>query len=94
MKILALDCTCGACPHQFEGTLDDGRMIYIRYRGGWLVASVSADPTTDIYDAVDGEELFAEKIGGHYDGVLPKYALKHWLEFHKIGIGPLVKCDF
>jgi hypothetical protein len=26
--------TCGACPAQWEGTLNDGRVLYGRYRGG------------------------------------------------------------
>lgn len=28
--------TCGACPSQWEGELEDGRMLYIRYRWGYL----------------------------------------------------------
>ena len=62
--------TCGACPSQWEGWLDDGRAIYVRYRWGYLSICISSEPTEDIYEAVRGEEIFGERLGGGWEGVL------------------------
>ncbi len=52
--------TCHYCPTQWEGTLTDGRMIYIRYRHDYLTVSISPEPTEDIYEAVGGERIYDE----------------------------------
>lgn len=57
-KVISIENTCTACPSQWEGTLDDGRMIYIRYRHSHLTVSVSPFPTTNISDAVRGNLIF------------------------------------
>jgi hypothetical protein len=40
-KVKSLTKTCHACPSQWEGKLDDGRDLYIRFRWGWLTLSVA-----------------------------------------------------
>jgi len=40
MKIKSLTQTCFCCPSQWEGLLDDGRSIYIRYRYGKLFVGI------------------------------------------------------
>jgi len=70
MKVNKFVMTCGACPSQWEGHLEDGRMFYIRYRWGYLSARVSPVPTEDVYEAVSGEEVYCEELGGEYDGEL------------------------
>lgn len=63
MKVIKLTKTCEACPSQWEGTLEDGRMIYIRYRWGYLSVRISEDKTEDIGDAVAlGDEIFGKQI--------------------------------
>ena len=69
-KLLSLTKTCDACPTQWEGKLIDGRMLYFRYRWGVLNISISHKITDDIYDAVNGNTIFSERIGGGYDGIL------------------------
>ena len=69
MRIVSLLQTTGFSPCQWEGLLDDGRSIYIRYRGGRLSAGIGRD----IEDAVDGliagrEPFYMERIGEKYDG--------------------------
>lgn len=77
MKVTELTRTCVACPSQWEGRLDDGRWVYVRYRFGMLRVGVGA--TVDA--AVDatmgfagtknpGESLVAERVGDEYDGTL------------------------
>lgn len=39
-RVIELDRTCMAFPAQWEGRIADGRQVYIRYRNGWLSASV------------------------------------------------------
>lgn len=68
-----LDQTCGACPSQWEGTLEDGRAVYVRYRHGWLTAT--AAPTMDravmAYDGDRGLEVLADQAhGGVADGFM------------------------
>lgn len=49
MTVAELNRTSIACPSQWEGALEDGRAVYIRYRRGRFAAYVG----TDIDDAVD-----------------------------------------
>ena len=77
MKVKNIKNTCGACPSQWEGNLDDGRMIYIRYRWGYLSIRVSNNPSNDVYDAVDGEEVFGKQVDeGGWAGVISYEAVK------------------
>jgi len=41
-KVVELTKTCKACPAQWEGQLDDGRVIYVRYRWGGLSVGMGA----------------------------------------------------
>lgn len=34
--VTSLKKTCTACPSQWDGTLDDGRVLYARYRWGYV----------------------------------------------------------
>ena len=68
-KIKQLRQTCRACPSQWEGILDNGLPIYIRYRWGYLSARVGVG-NGDEFDAVKGEELAGEQIGDQYDGLM------------------------
>ena len=86
LKINHIKKTCDACPTQWEGTLEDGRMIYVRYRWGCLEISLSAKPTTDIFEAVSGGYIFDERVGkSSWDGEMTYEQLKahtgHILEF-------------
>ena len=38
--VVALEQTCTGLPSQWEGTLEDGRSLYARYRGGLLRVGV------------------------------------------------------
>jgi len=51
IKITELRKTCNACPAQWEGKLDDGRAVYIRYR--WGVLTIDAGDTID--EAIAGQ---------------------------------------
>jgi len=63
MKLLHVTRTSIACPSQWEGVLDNGCMLYVRYRHGGLSINKSKEPTDDIYEAVNGEELLYEVVG-------------------------------
>lgn len=71
IKIKNMVKTCEACPSQWEIKLEDGRMMYGRYRWGCLTLSISESETDDIYDAVSGEVILSEDIGETgYEGCL------------------------
>ena len=38
--VLTLKKTCLACPSQWEGTVDDGRAVYARFRHGHLSVGI------------------------------------------------------
>jgi hypothetical protein len=51
-KVRTLALTCRCAPSQWEGRLDDGRMFYVRVGRGGLEVRLSAEPTTEVMDAV------------------------------------------
>lgn len=53
--------TCMGCPSQWSGKLDDGTELYVRYRWGWLTASVEGPA---------GEQILSRQIGDQFDGVI------------------------
>lgn len=60
--------TCPACPAQWEGTLDDGRMIYARYRHSELRVMISVGPTTNVDDVLcEGRVVFLWTNPDHPD---------------------------
>lgn len=64
--------TCVACPTQWEGTLNDGRKFYFRYRWGRAYLGVASE----FWDAVrgDNDAVTAHKgIGDGYDGHLDDF---------------------
>lgn len=75
-KVKEIFNTCSACPAQWEGTLEDGRMIYVRYRRGAFTVDISDRKTTDIFDAVNGERIIAMQIGGEFDGYMEDVEMK------------------
>lgn len=62
--------TCGACPSQWEGKLEDSRTFYVRYRWGYLSVCVSPGPTDSMDEAVRGEEVYGAQLGREFDGCL------------------------
>jgi hypothetical protein len=69
-KVVKITNTCEGCPSQWEGTLSDGRMIYVRYRWGFLSVRVSDQPTQHVSDAVGGNVIFEEPYGDDLSGVM------------------------
>jgi hypothetical protein len=76
MKVREIKQTCFACPSQWEGHLDDGRMFYVRYRWGGLRIELSNSPTENISDVFhDGEIIHTETLGDGFDGMLEEEKL-------------------
>ena len=65
IQIDKLKMTCSACPSQWEGTLSDGREIYIRFRWGCLSAGIG----DSILDAVDNSMKDETGPDSYYRGV-------------------------
>lgn len=70
LRVLSYTQSCVAVPSQWEGTLEDGRMFYIRFRNGRLRVSVSPAPTTDVRKAVSGGALLEQLVDGPDDGFM------------------------
>jgi len=82
MVVTELKKTCEGCPAQWEGRLVGGRMLYIRYRWGYLSVRISKGITNDVDEAVRGIEMFGKNVGGGLDGTMEF----EMLEFHTQGI--------
>jgi hypothetical protein len=61
MKLRSLIQTCEAFPSQWDGVLEDGRAVYIRYR--WGLLTVRVNPNTP-----EETELYGHYHGDHLDG--------------------------
>jgi hypothetical protein len=83
MKVTEITKTCSACPSQWEGKIEDGRMFYARYRWGYLSLELSDKPTNDVYEAMDGSVLIGLQLGDEFDGVLSEDELVEQME--KVG---------
>lgn len=75
MQIINLKQTCSACPSQWEGELDNGNHIYIRYRYGKLFVGVGED----IDEAILNSNPI-KTLGDEYDGVLTEGDMMQVLE--------------
>ena len=60
--------TCTACPAQWEGWVEGGKMIYVRFRWGYLSVNISSMPTENVYDTVRGREIFGRQLSDDLDG--------------------------
>lgn len=76
MKVISLQKTCSACPAQWEGKLEDGRMIYIRYRWGHLRLDVSLDPSDDVQDAIGNTVYSMTNPENEFDGYMETTTMK------------------
>jgi hypothetical protein len=57
----------GACPYQLEAITEDGKWLYLRYRGGML-RYVLADSETEWFSGKHYTYDFNKKIGNDLDG--------------------------
>jgi hypothetical protein len=69
-KVIALRKTSLACPSQWEGALEDGRMIYARYRHGELSVGVGKDIDEAVRSRRYGQALYADHVGDGLDGFM------------------------
>jgi hypothetical protein len=80
-KLMTLKRTCIACPSQWEGTLENGRVIYARYRYGELSVGVGNDIDEAVRNGMSDQALYADHIGDGLDGFMDFQELKvHLLE--------------
>lgn len=68
LKLASLTQTCGSCPSQWDGVLEDGTPVYIRYRWGFL--RVDLNPWTE-----NEREIFGQQIGDEFDGYIGERAM-------------------
>lgn len=78
-RVVALKKTCFACPAQWEGTLEDGRTIYARYRGGALSVGIGDDLDEAIENGRTDQALFADYVGHALDGFMDFEELRTYL---------------
>jgi hypothetical protein len=69
-KLTALKKTSIACPSQWEGGLEDGRAIYIRYRHGHLSVGVGDDIDEAVRNGKSDQTFFADDMNDALDGFM------------------------
>lgn len=69
-KVVALKKTCTACPSQWEGTLEDGRLIYARYRHGALSVGIGEDIDQAVHNGWTDDALYVDYVGDGFDGYM------------------------
>lgn len=74
--VTALKKTSIACPSQWEGTLQDGRAIYARYRHGALSVGVGDDTAEAVRNSASDQALFTDYLGDGLDGFMDLEELK------------------
>lgn len=75
-KVVALKNTSLACPSQWEGGLEDGRIIYARYRHGELSVGVADDIEKAVRNGMSDQALHMSHIGDGLDGFMDFDELK------------------
>lgn len=75
MKIVELERTCWGFPSQWEGKLEDGRPVYIRFRHGQLVLS-PGKIGGDIWTAVGAPSLVDFQLGDPHSGLMTEEMLQ------------------
>ncbi len=75
-RLVALKKTCTACPSQWEGSLEDGRAIYARYRHGELSVGVGNDIDEAVGNSRSDQALYADYAGDGLDGYMDLDELK------------------
>jgi hypothetical protein len=68
--VVALEKTSTACPSQWEGTLEDGRSLYARYRHGLLRVGIGEDVKAAHTNSFPKTALYCEHIGDGLDGFM------------------------
>ncbi len=76
LKPVMLKRTCIACPSQWEGVLEDGRTIYVRYRHGELSVGVGDDINEAVRNGMSDQALYADHISDGLDGFMDFQELK------------------
>jgi hypothetical protein len=76
LELATLTRTCLACPSQWEGALDDGRAIYVRYRHGELSVGIGGDIDDAVRNGMSDQALYAADIGDGLDGFMDVEELK------------------
>lgn len=79
-EVISLQCKHPQCPAIYEGKLEDGRMIYVRYRWGYFSIRVSDTATNNANEAMTGEEVYGEAIGGDFDGAMDESEVLDYLK--------------
>ena len=83
MKLYGIKRTTYACPSQWEGTTEDDRPVYIRYRGSIFEIRIGPVNGT-IDDAVNAETVYERSVGDEFDGYMSSDDMfVHWLQYRE-----------
>jgi len=90
--VASLKKTCTACPAQWEGKLEDGRALYVRYRWGELSVGAGEDGGAAIDNSMSEEGFHCERVGEGLDGYMDFEELKAHL-YGLLDFGPALEAE-
>jgi hypothetical protein len=67
-QVASCECTCEACPEQYEGTLTDGTVFYFRARFGQAQLGLGATVDQAVIDTL-GEGSARMRFGDNLQGM-------------------------
>lgn len=79
MRVIEIRKTCYACPAQWEGMVEGGKHLYIRYRWGWLSVDIGEDEVL--------AKQYGDAMNGYMDGAELKALTKELLDFGDLDLG-------
>lgn len=68
----------GSCPFQIDASTDDDRMIYGRYRHGYLRVYIGRSGDFSEFAAVEGDLVFRADLGGPHYGTMTLEEFKEY----------------
>ena len=80
-KVKFFSRTCLACPSQWEGVLEDGRFLYIRYRNDKFKAFISPNENEWLENSEKYKIYEIDTKQGGYDGYMTDDVMKWFLHF-------------
>lgn len=69
-RVVEVTKTTTACPAQWEGKLEDGCFLYIRFRHGRLYVGCGRTMEVAVWPEGDGSILLLKSVGDMYDGYM------------------------
>jgi hypothetical protein len=87
--VISCRCTSVACPVEYEGKLDNGKMFLLIFRKGRLLITESISNTNNILDAKNGVDIYWYDYQEEWDGFMTENEIRKQLAHVYNGVNSL-----